>query len=351
MFSFMRSVGAASALVLTAALVAGCTGPAPSATNDLAHVTVATPSPSALAWMYYYIAEPLGFYEEEGLEVELVGSVPGNNPAQAIATGSVEYAGAQLSLALPVIESDDADLVYLGFSDRWPFRISVLDDSPITSYAGLSGKEIGIRDEGDVAPATAMLTDAGLEEDDYELVRLGQGATVAASLVSGDIDAMYASPLNENFVKTQTGTAVRRLPSAHFDEFVNSGFLADRAHIDVGTRIARAIAKAFVWSEENLDSAIDLLAEVQPEAVTDRDAAIETMSIGIVDSLEQLHTEWDIDPNVLDAQIQVFSPGSTLTAQDIVDDDARAAVWAFDLNALRAAARAGDVAAAKGLNH
>lgn len=352
MSSLARRIGAFTAAVLVAVTLAGCAGSTSTSETDsqTEHVSVATPSASALAWMYYYIAEPLGFYEEEGLDVELVGSVPGNNPAQAIATGTVEYAGAELSNALSVIEAGDADLVYLGFSDSWPFRISVLDDSPITTYAELSGTKIGIRDEGDVESATAMLADAGLSADDYELVRLGQGATVAASLVSGDIDAMYASPLNENFVKTQTGTAVRRLPSDHFDEFVNSGFLTDRANLDVGVRIARAVAKSFVWAEENLESAIDLLMEVQPQAVSDRASAIETMRIGIADSLDQLHADWAVDPAVLDAQIEVLAPESGLTSADIVDDTARSEVWAFDVDALRAAAQANDPSAAHGLN-
>jgi len=313
-------------------------------------VSIATPSASALAWMYYYIAEPLGFYEEEGLDVEIVGSLPGDNPAQAIANGIVDFAGAQLSLGLPVIETGAADLVWVGFSDNWPFNISVMPDSSIDAMDELEGKKIGIRDDGDAPPAAAMLGANGLEEGDYELVRLGQGATVATALVQGDIDAMYASPLNEGFVETQTGESVRRLDSGEFEDFISSGFMTPTEDIETGIKLARAVAKAWVWASENLESAVDLLAQMQPEAVPDRDQAIATMTIGLQPSLPALEAQWAVDPAVLDAQIQVFSPGSDLTAADILDESARERVWAFDVDALREAARADDAPAAADLN-
>jgi len=346
-----------AAVALTALTLGGCaSSPEPSSGASgsdgqvVEHVTVATPSASPLAWLYYYIPGPLGFYEEEGLDVEIVGSVPNGNPAQAIATGTVDFAGAQLSLGLPVIESGAADLVWLGFSDDWPFNISVMPDSPVQKISDLAGKRIGIRDDGDVEPATAMLTGNGVAANDFELVRLGQGAAVAAALVQGQVDAMYASPLNEGFVEAQTGTAVRRLPSGEFERFVSSGFMTPRDEVDTGIRVARAVAKAWVWAQENLESAVDLLASIQPEAVPDKAQALATMQVGIVPALPALAAEWAVDPDVLDAQIQVVSPGSSLRAADIVDDDARAKVWAFDVAALRLAARDGDIEAAHGLN-
>jgi len=355
MKTFSRLGGVVSLIAGAALALSACAQPAaapnPGETTPEPHrVAIATPSASALAWLFYHIAEPLGFYEEEGLEVEIVGSIPGGNPAQAIANDIVDFAGAQLSLGLPVIESGAAELVWLGFSDNWPFNISVMPSSPITEISDLAGKKIGIRDDGDAPPATAMLTANGVKEGEFELVRLGQGATVATALVQGEVDAMYASPLNEGFVETQTGESVRRLPSGEFERFVSSGFMTRTDDVDVAIRVARAVAKAWVWAEENLGSAIDLLAEVQPEAVPDRAQALATMEVGIGPSRPALSAQWAVDGDVLNEQIQVFSPGSELRAEDVVDDGARAQVWAFDVAALRLAARDGDIDAARGLN-
>jgi NitT/TauT family transport system substrate-binding protein len=341
-----------AALSVAAVALVGCAPPSSGGgETELESVTIATPSPSPLPWIGYYVADALGFYTEEGLDVEVVGSVPGDNSARALDNETVDYAGVSITVGLPVVASHEAgELVWVGFSDVWPFHISVLPDSDIASYKDLKGQKIAIRDDGDTGPVTTMLADGGLVEGDYELVRLGEGATLATGLVQGQVAAMFGSPFNEAFVAAQTGTEVRRLPSDNFDQFVNSGLMTHSENIDTAAKIARAVAKAWVWVEENPEDAIEMLAQAQPAAVTDKAGALDTLKVILSLNSPAIERHWAADADALAAQVEILDAEGDLDAAALIDEDALALAWAFDEDALRTAAKAGDREAAAGLN-
>ena len=136
----------------------------------------------------FYIAQEKGFFEEEGVSVELLVMEDVKTRLPAIAAGQVD-AGATT-----------VDTVLNFYSDRRPFRyLFAVDDSnggdgivanlDIESVAGLKGKKIAYT-EGSVSQfyLGVLLKDIGLSLDDVEGVNMTAG-DAGAAFVAKRVDA------------------------------------------------------------------------------------------------------------------------------------------------------------------
>ena len=165
--------------ILSLALPAA--GPATAEPLKVAHST----------WVGYgpfYIARELGFFEDEGLEVELILMEDVKTRMPALAAGRVDAAATTV------------DAVLNFYSARRPFRyLFAVDDSrggdgivadrSIRTVAGLKGKRIAFS-EGSVSQfyLGVLLKEAGLSLADIEPVNMTAG-DAGAAFVAGRVDA------------------------------------------------------------------------------------------------------------------------------------------------------------------
>ena len=138
------------------------------------------------------VAQEKGYFEEAGLEVELIAPADPNDPPKLVAAGKADIAiSYQPQLHLQAAEG--LPLVRIGTLVATPLNsLVVLADSPIQSIADLKGKKVGFSVGGfEDALLAAMLENVGLKLTDVELINVNWA--LSPSLVSGQVDAVIGA--------------------------------------------------------------------------------------------------------------------------------------------------------------
>ena len=138
------------------------------------------------------IAKEKGFFEAQGLDVELIAPADPNDPPKLVAAGHAELAVSyQPQLHLQVAEG--LPLARVGTLVATPLNsLVVLKDSPIKSIADLKGRKVGYSVGGfeDII-LDAMLEKQGLSVKDVELINVN--FSLSPSLISGQVDAVIGA--------------------------------------------------------------------------------------------------------------------------------------------------------------
>jgi len=202
-------------------------------------------------------AKALGFYKEEGIDVEIVefngtGTLLPQMTAKRVTVG---YPNPDVLLISRQPGKDPLPIKYFYNATResaWEFIVP--SDSAIRELKDLKGKKVGIGalTFGNVPITKAMFKELGFEA---ELVPVGVGAPAFLAFREKKVDALNLFDTQHATLEVQ-GTPFRRLnmPKKYKDLFSN-GFVAheDTIRDDPKTLIAfgRAIAKTSVFCEAN----------------------------------------------------------------------------------------------------
>ncbi|HET6672642.1 MAG TPA: ABC transporter substrate-binding protein, partial [Agromyces sp.] len=162
--------------------------------------TELTPVKLQLQWLPqgqfagYFAAQELGYFEEEGLDVEIIPSGGDIVPQDALANGDVDYAIAWVPKVLGSIEQG-ANLTNIAqiFRESGTLQVSWAD-SGIESVADFEGKKIGSWGFGNEWEIFAAMAEEGLDSSTVEIIT--QDFNMNAFL-QGDIDAAQAMTYNE----------------------------------------------------------------------------------------------------------------------------------------------------------
>lgn len=193
---------AAGAFAVTAALLlAACSAGGDSGDGgDAGSDGDLTPVKLQLQWLPqgqfagYFAAVENGYFEEEGLEVEIIPSGGDIVPQDALANGDVDYAIAWVPKVLGSIEQG-ANLTNIAqiFQRSGTLQVSWAD-SDISSVADFEGKKIGSWGFGNEWEIFAAMAAEGLDSSTVEIIT--QDFNMNAFL-QGDIDAAQAMTYNE----------------------------------------------------------------------------------------------------------------------------------------------------------
>lgn len=221
----------------------------------------------------YFAAAELGYYEEEGLDVEIIDGGPDVIPQQV---GSAED-GPEFTISwVPkVLEAREggSDLVNIAQVFQRSGTLSVAwADSGITSPADFEGKKVGVWDFGNEFEVTAAARAEGLEEGtDYEkviqpfdmLLFLSRDIDVAEAMIyneyaqvleaeNPDTGDLY-QPEDMNVIDyNEVGTAM--LQDAIY---ARASWLAEEGNEDVAERFLRASFRGWIHCRENPDDCIE----------------------------------------------------------------------------------------------
>jgi NitT/TauT family transport system substrate-binding protein len=216
----------------------------------------------------------LNFYKSEGIDVEYVNMASMTQALQSLRGGQVEFGPAVPGLLLPAMAKDPGlDLVSVY---KWLPRnanvIVVKPTSAIKSAADLAGKRIGVRSQGDtgIVITKTMLTELGLKDDKCEYIAIGDGALAGAAIDSDRVDAMVTFDTAAARVEL-VGTKLRYVPLSPKYAQVGSGWICVPRKLLKEQRKAlvslfRGMAKSTLFSNANLDAAIDAHWAVYPES-------------------------------------------------------------------------------------
>lgn len=217
-----------------------------------------------------------GFFDEEGLEVELKSARGSALGAQLVMTGQADVVHAGTSVGLMVPASKGAPLMAFYNMITQNFQMpAVPADSPIKSLADLKGKKLGVIGQATatVPIVKAVLEDAGVDPNSVTFVDVGYGAQAATALWGSKqvdglamYDSVYAAIENVN----PTQYKLRVLTSALSDRIgFQTALVAKPETIktkrDALIRLGRAHAKAMVFALENPDAAVRIHYKRYPE--------------------------------------------------------------------------------------
>lgn len=190
-----RGAAAAAACLAALALAACGGGPAPAPTagaGALQDVTIGVGAPATELLLPYY-AQKYGFFKEYGLSASIV-SLSGTQLFEAMAGGTVPLG----SFGAPQAEMGDAQGAKLEYLATWvdSSTLQLVVSPGIRSAAGLRGKTVGVTAAGSTTATLtqAALASAGLPKTAYKEVPLGTAQQVQDAFVTGQVDAIMASP-------------------------------------------------------------------------------------------------------------------------------------------------------------
>jgi NitT/TauT family transport system substrate-binding protein len=246
-------------------------------------------------------AKQLGFFKEEGIEVEFVefngtGTLLPQMSAKRVHIG---YPNPDVLLISRQPGKDPLPIKYFYNATResaWEFVVPV--DSPIKDLKDLKGKKIGVGalSFGNIPITKAMFKELGFEA---ELLPVGVGAPAFLAFRDKKVDALNLFDSQHATLEVQ-GTPIRRLamPKKYKDLFSN-GFVAheDMIRDDPKTLIGfgRAIAKTSVFCEANRAACVKAFWALYPnQKPTSGDEATNIRNaIKIMDSRFNKYLDFD----------------------------------------------------------
>lgn len=271
-------VGVVSAAVLVGCSVAEADQPVESAAavedggEELIPVTLQLQWLTQAQFAGYYAALDQGYYEEEGLDVEIVPSGGDIVPQDALANGEVDYAIAWVPKVLGSIEQG-ADITNVAqIFERSATLQVAFAESGIETVEDLEGKRIGTWGYGNEWELFAGLNKAGIT--DFEIV---QQAFDMNAFLAGDIDAAQAMTYNEyaqllEAENPETGELYRPEDFTVIDwNEVGTAMLQDAVWADAGrlaeddeyaettVRFLKASIRGWVFARDNPEEAAQIV--------------------------------------------------------------------------------------------
>jgi NitT/TauT family transport system substrate-binding protein len=273
------------ALLAVAALVAvGCGGDDDTASGgeggELKKVRLGLSGSTLEFFFGFHVAQHLGYFEEEGLEVEITETGGSSEAAQLLAAGTFDVAQAVPEAALVAMQHEPLYPFYT-YATQPFFDWYVTADSPIQEIADLEGTKIGIEapEDGAVPASRYYLDQAGLDPDaDVEFVVVGaEPASLIAAMEQGRIDSFTGSKQFLGPFAT-AGLDVRSIYPAEASEGGSpvEGLLATEEFANdeetlIG--IGRAVAKGTLFCLNSKEACFNIIGEIRPESVADPEAA------------------------------------------------------------------------------
>jgi NitT/TauT family transport system substrate-binding protein len=221
----------------------------------------------------YYVAQDLGFYEDQCLDVTILEGAVEIVPQQVLATGGAEFGLAWVPKAL-VSRDAGADIVNIAqvFERSGTLEVSWAD-SGITEPADWAGKTVGNWGFGNEFELTAAINRFGVE--DVELV--GQDFTMTA-LLNNELDAAEAMIYNEyaqvlEAVNPDTGELYQPedLSVIDFNEvgtamlqdavWVNAEWIAEEGNEDIAVRFLTASFQGWIHCLDNFDQCVEVVLD------------------------------------------------------------------------------------------
>lgn len=269
-------VGIAALLALVPAVVAACGG---DDADERVEISL------ALDWYPWsnhagiYMAEERGYFEDEGLTVNIHVPADPTTGLQLVAAGEDDFTISYQADVL-IARGEGLDVQSVAALVQHPLNsIMTLASSGLERPSQLAGKKVGIAGVASDEPLLAtMLAADGLTLDDVEVVTVG--FDLMPALLGGRVDAVLGAYwVHESILAERQGQPVNVMrieewgvPDYYELLLVTSDtFVADNS--DVVERFIRALSRGYAAAQAEPVVAIDALVAANPE--TDREVEIE----------------------------------------------------------------------------
>ncbi|MCA1970049.1 MAG: ABC transporter substrate-binding protein [Rhizobium sp.] len=220
----------------------------------------------------YYVAKDKGFYEEEGLDVEIKPGGPDIAPPQVLAGGGADVIVDWMPSALATREKG-VPLVNIA----QPFKASgmmltCLKETGITKPEDFKGKTLGVWFFGNEYPFLSWMSTLGIKTDGGAdgVTVLKQGFNVDP-LLQKQAACISTMTYNEYWQVIDAGIKEDELVTFQYEKegvatledglYVLEDKLKDPAFKEKMVKFVRASMKGWKWAEENPDDAAEIVLE------------------------------------------------------------------------------------------
>ena len=214
------------------------------------------------------IAQERGYFDDAGLEVELIAPADPSQPPRLLAAGQGDFA-VSYQPQLHLFADKGLPLMRIATLVATPLNsLVVLRDSDIKSIADLRSKKVGYSVGGfETIFLGSMLGTAGLSMDDIELVNVN--FSLSPSLYAGNVDAVIGAfrnfELNQMDIEGKPGQAwypeENGIPA--YDELI---LLAHRDQDSgLSLKVLQALEQATTWLINHPQAAWELFIGAYPE--------------------------------------------------------------------------------------
>jgi NitT/TauT family transport system substrate-binding protein len=240
------------------------------ATQPLREITLAMPFIPNVQFAYYYMADKMGYYAEEGIKVNFDYNFE-TDVVQRVAQGTVQFgmaSGDSVMLAraqgLPV-------KVVSTSSQRFPTVFFSKAEQNITKPEDLKGKSIGIpgRFGASYIGLLALLYASKIPESDLNIQEIG--FTQVAALSEDKVQVVSGYGNNEPIQLEQKGTKVNVIKVSDFFPLASDGIIASEQLISSDPALVRGFVRATLRGmqavidnpQEGFNTALQYIPEAQ----------------------------------------------------------------------------------------
>ena len=257
--------GFATAAAGTIALAAATAGAADKVTLQLKWVTQAQ-------FAGYYVANDQGFYEEEGLEVEIKPGGPDIAPAQVLAGGGADVIIDWMPSALATREKGLPVVNIAQPFKKSGMMLTCREETGVKTPEDFRGKTLGVWFFGNEYPFLSWMSQLGIPTGGGSdgVTVLKQGFNVDP-LLQKQADCISTMTYNEYWQVIDAGIPADQLVVFKYEDqgvstledglYVLEDKLEDPAFADKMVRFVRASMKGWRWAAENPDEAAEIVLD------------------------------------------------------------------------------------------
>ena len=252
-------------------------------------VSIAVGGKAAFYYLPLTIAERLGYFKDEGLDVEISDFEGGSKALQAVVGGSADVVSGAWE---NTIDQQPKGLQLQGFvlEGRYPMICLALAKSKAANYKSpkdLKGMKIGVSAPGSSTNRMVlhMLAKDGLKGDDVSIIGVGTSAGVVAAITSGQVDAVSnLDPVIAKLEKMRAVVIIADTRTAKGTEavFGTTDMPAGALYAPISfiqknpntvQALTNAMVRALIWIQKATPE--DVVASVPPEYLLgDKDAYV-----------------------------------------------------------------------------
>jgi sulfonate transport system substrate-binding protein len=258
------------------------------------HVRLAVGGQAQMVYLPTTLAQELGFYREEGIDVELQDFPGGAKALQALVGGSADVVSGFYDHTIQMA-AEGRELVAFVTILRYPGLVLVTSPQAagnVSAIGQLRGKVAGVTTPGSSSQMllSFLLTKHQVPIDSVSVVTIGSAATAIAAIERGKVDAGWMADPSFTLVKkrnpsvkvladlrdergTMEALGTRTYPASVF--YSNRAWID--AHRDAAARLARAMLRTLQWMHTHSPQDI---AEKTPKALRGEDDALFVEALG-----------------------------------------------------------------------
>ena len=241
-------------------------------------VTIAVGGKTSLYYLPLTLAERLGYFKDEGLQVEIADFAGGSKALQAMLGGSADVTAGGFDHVIVLQARGQKVQGFVMLLGMTAISLGVAKDKAAAyrSPRDLRGMKIGVTAPGSSTHlfVNRVLASAGLSQDDVAIIGVGIGPTAVAAMRSGQIDAIAnvepAITMLERTgaIKVVAEAMTQKGSRAVYGELLPAGCLYTkqefvRRNPNTAQALTNAMLRALRWLHKA--SAEDVVKAVPPE--------------------------------------------------------------------------------------